>query len=124
MGAVLKRLCHQFLSIRHGGWLYVDDFLLRLEAETAPLIATCIGCFLHLLGCPITKLSWDDKYDGLASTSSSSRVSGKYRKTKETKPSRSCERYLDKVKKTGARGSRTSRGPFDVVYASLWTLAL
>ena len=54
MGAVLIRICHQFLFIQHGGWLYVDDFLFRLEATTAPLMGACICCFLHLLGCPIS----------------------------------------------------------------------
>ena len=54
MGRVLIRICHRFLFIQHGGWLYVDDFLFRLEATTAPLVATCICCLLHILGCPIS----------------------------------------------------------------------
>ena len=39
------------------------DFLFRSEATTAPLLATCICCFLHLLCCPISwhNLRWDDK---------------------------------------------------------------
>ena len=54
MGTVLIRICHQFLFIQHGGWLHVDDFLFLLEATTAPLKATCLCCFLHLLRCPVS----------------------------------------------------------------------
>ena len=74
-----------------------NDFLFRLEATTWPPMATCICCFLHLLGCPF---SWHNvalgRQDGLASTSISSRVSGKSRKKKGTKPLTPSIKYLDK----------------------------
>ena len=42
---MLIRIFHQFMFVQHGGWL---------EATMASLMATCICCFLHLLGCPIS----------------------------------------------------------------------
>ena len=53
MEAVLVRLCHQFLFIRHGGWLYVDDFLFRLEAKTTPTHCNLYLLFLAPLGMSI-----------------------------------------------------------------------
>ena len=39
-------------------------FFFVFEATTAPLMATCIYYFLHLLGCPSagTRLRWDDEF--------------------------------------------------------------
>ena len=42
------------IFLQHGGWPQAYDFLFRLEAATAPLVAVCTCCFLHLLGCPIS----------------------------------------------------------------------
>ena len=35
MGAVLVRICHQFLFIQHGGWLYVDNFLFSIGSDNS-----------------------------------------------------------------------------------------
>ena len=55
MGAWLVRQLHRFLWIKHGLWLYVDDGLVVLPRETAPLLAGAVVLFLSALGIP---LSW------------------------------------------------------------------
>ena len=84
MGAVLIRLCHQFLfPFGIVGGCTSMTVSLCPEVQRAPLIVSCTFWDVPSAG---TKLSWDGKHDELASTSTSSRVSGKYRKTKESKP--------------------------------------
>ena len=55
VGAWLVRQLHRFLWIKHGLWLYVDDGLVVLPRETAPLLAGAVVLFLSALGIP---LSW------------------------------------------------------------------
>ena len=42
------------IFLQHEGWPQAYDFLFRLEAATAPLVAVCTCYFLHLPGCPIS----------------------------------------------------------------------
>ena len=55
LGAALHRLLHNLLFSWHVGLLYVDDWLWRLRAQTAPLQACLLALFLSALGCP---MSW------------------------------------------------------------------
>ena len=102
MGRVLIR-CHRFLFIQHGGWLYVDYFLFRLEATTAPLVATSWD--VPPAG---RSLSWDDRYDGSASTSTSMRVFGKFRRTRKKESWKSSLKYLAKETTLNAQTSNDS----------------
>ena len=56
VGAFLVRHCHQFLWVKHGFFLYVDDGLALFPAGLCPLLATSLLLFLAALGVP---LSWE-----------------------------------------------------------------
>ena len=56
VGAFLVRHCHQFLWVKHGFFLYVDDGLALFPAGVCPLLATSLLLFLAALGVP---LSWE-----------------------------------------------------------------
>ena len=55
VGAWLVRMIHRFVFISHACLLYVDDGLLLLRKEVAPLVASACLAFLTSLGVP---LSW------------------------------------------------------------------
>ena len=55
VGAYLVRTLHRALWVPHQLWLYVDDFLVRLRREQAPLQAAYLALTLSALGVP---LSW------------------------------------------------------------------
>ena len=52
----LVRLLHRWVWIPHALWVYVDDGLLLLPADVAPLVATTSLMFLLSIGMPI---SWE-----------------------------------------------------------------
>ena len=56
VAALLIRLLHHSVFTKHGGWIYVDDFLWALPRSTSPALATMIALLLVTIGCPI---SWD-----------------------------------------------------------------
>ena len=56
MGALRIRIIHHAVYAKHGGWIYVDDFLWALPHTTSPAMATIIALMLTAMGCPI---SWD-----------------------------------------------------------------
>ena len=54
VGAQLTRFLHQFIYICHGLFLYIDDGLLLVPAEVAPLVACTALMFLVALGVPLS----------------------------------------------------------------------
>ena len=59
----LVRLLHRWVWIPHALWVYVDDGLLLLPADVAPLVATTSLMFLLSIGMPI---SWEKLQLGTA----------------------------------------------------------
>ena len=54
VGALLIRILHQTLFVKHGGWLFVDDFLFGFPGTAAPALATLTSLMLIAMGCPIS----------------------------------------------------------------------